>query len=401
MSSCQVITGLYGPQSSAVPVFGTPAALTALKSAVDHGLVVRNATSPRLVESEHAFQIAVQAVVQDNTIFAELDLLSDAHQHQHVSFQNALRGRPLCADAFDINICDFDAQYADEWVVAGYLKILRRLSQLRHDRGERKAIFQVGLLVMSMTEDTLAHFLARVYSSDLGDVTHTIWLYRWTYTGDDGLRREHWRGFAAADHAIQSDRRPLSGSIMQENLEPPLCSPELVPYDPAHRPRRKGQTDQDEIGPQTPLDRPPIPYDRPPKRQRISSVDHWHLSDDEVFQLEHHHIQQDVIFRLAHSYSNKEIFERINAVRPPEQRIKTPNVITKRLTHAYELEARKQGREVDEIRREVEAEKNARGVKHKMKVEVATYRDRQKRAENRGNAKGRVEVGAMGYGNSF
>ncbi|KAK6438016.1 hypothetical protein LTR95_005789 [Oleoguttula sp. CCFEE 5521] len=318
MTSCQVITGLYGPQTPAVPVFGAPAALTALASAVDHGLVVRNATSPRLVGSEHAFRVAVPAVFQDDTIFADLDLLSDEHQHQHMSLQHAPRRRPLYADAFDINICDFDAQYADEWVVAGHLKTLRRLSQLWHDRGERKPIFQVGLLVMSMTEDTLAHFLARAYASDLGDVTHTIWLYRWTYIGDDGLRREHWRGFAAADHAMQPDRRPSLGNGMQQPLETPLWSPDPVPYDAARRPRRKRQTGQDEIGPQTPHDRPPIPYDRPPKRQRVTSVDHWHLSDDEVFQLEHHHIQQDVIFRLAHSYSNKEIFERINAVRPPE-----------------------------------------------------------------------------------
>ncbi|KAK6441294.1 hypothetical protein LTR95_002487, partial [Oleoguttula sp. CCFEE 5521] len=300
MSSCQAITGLYGPQSPAVPVFGAPAALTALASAVDHGLVVRNATSPGLVESEHAFQIAVQAVVQDNTIFADLELVSDGHQHQHTSLQHAPRRRPLYVDVFDINICDFDAQHADEWVVAGHLKTLRRLSQLRQDRGERKPIFQVGLLAMNMTQDTLAHFLARVYASDLGDVTHTIWLYRWMYTGNHSLRREHWRGFAVADHAMQSDLRPAFSDIPHQTIAPPYWSPVQRPYEPTQISRQKRGAERDETGPQTPHDRPPMPYDRPPKRQRVSSVDHWHLSDDEVFQLEHHHIQQDVIFRLAH-----------------------------------------------------------------------------------------------------
>jgi len=216
-------------------------------------------------------------------------------------------------------------------------------------------------------------------------VTRTLWLYRRCSPRPYGEYEEHWRAFdmpvnigltlpmhveQAPEFTLQVPPAPTAGLMLPSRAAP------------RKRGRETGQGDQQQAyctitEPTTPADNAPPPPAQKCRRNRYWGFAHHSLTNEQLLAVEPYLIQGEVILRLAKTYSNSEIFARINANHPGE--VKTVNVITKRLTHAIENVAQLQGRTVEDVRAEILNAKEANGVVHKMKMDVATYSVGQRR----------------------
>lgn len=338
--ACRFLNGLFGPGSPPAPVWGDRNDLTLLAVALKAGQSISQSTSTQgLPESSHAVQLAIGRLQQAGRIPADLDKVQGLSDEQRVAFgfePRNFEGASLQSTGVP-SFKNFD--------IGGFLTSLRFVARCQQLINGPKPVFQLGVLSLTV-KGIQQQFLAQTFQAAAGQVTDTIWLYRWCVLGEEGEYEEHWRSFEGPLAQLGAPAAPEAAQALQ---------PEAGQRSHSTNP---GASQQSTTGRQGRCN----PY---------QFFQHSELSDDELFASPPDLIQGDAILRLAQGYSNGEIFSRINAAHPGG--VKSVNVITKRLTHAIQQVATAQGRSTAEIRSEIAQAKRDNGVVHKMKVDVTHY----------------------------
>lgn len=349
--ACHFLHGLFGPGSVPTPVWGDQQNLKLLATALDQGLSVSD-TKPTTGLSESAHTIKTAVAWLQKTGKAPLDLhkvsgLSD-EQRAAFGFETTAVASDPAASVQNMGVLPF--KHLD---VASFLAALRFAARYRELKTGSKPIFQVGILTLSV-QGMEQQLFAQTLLAEMGEVTDTVWLFRWCVSGLDGQYDEHWRAF---DGPVRASMSPQSSSTVTSQRSTTL------PYTTNHSSNSN-----------TPSPPNTTPPPRPQTRQKPWHHFHHTLhSDASLFAGPTHFLQGDALLRLARSYSNQEIFQRINAGRPAGECLKSVNVITKRLTNAVRRAALASGRSVEEVRWEIAEAKRERGVRHKGKVDVSGY----------------------------
>lgn len=350
-STCRFLKGLFGPQSGSVPVWGHQDTLAQLALALDAGLSISNTTpTTGISEASHAMETAVGWLQKNGKAPYNLQNVSALSDEQRIAhgFEPSTALKDPATSVQNMGIPPFkDLNMA--MFLAG-LRVAARYQQLTTGV---KPVFQVGVVTLTV-QGIEQQFFAQTLLAELGEVTDTVWLYRWCITGLYGQYEEHWRAFDG----------PV-GSTPQAHV-----MPQTVYYDAANSSASSNPSDT--ASEFASLHQEPK-QTRAPKHKCWEHFEHACLSDDELFAGPSELLQGDAILRLAHSYSNQAIFDRINAAHPEGMRIKSVNVITKRLTHAIQLAAQAYGRSVHDIRAQITEAKSQCGVRHRGKVDVTPY----------------------------
>lgn len=370
----QTIFGLYGPNSPSVPILGDKATLNLLARDVAAGLHIVDAQSEiGLSESSHAIEMSITGLQLAGRIpmdFNAAQSLSD-EQREAVGFEP----KTLHPSQSMQHIGNPPFKELDVAVFIAALRFAARCQQLKSDC---KPVFQVGIVTMT-AQGYEKTFFAQTIQAESGDVTDTIWLYRWVIVGYEGEYDEHWRPFDInVDDGAMSPQPPQQHpQFPQQTAQyPPIAeasSPSIPPSQQqtppttgsstkTSTPKRKRKRNPQH---QTP------PSKRPRRPQPYEQFDPRPLSDDALFAKPSSFIQGDAILRLAERYSNSQILARIEASHPGE--IKAANVITKRLSNAIDAQAKKEGVDKDVVRARIYDAKEANGVAHKAKLDVTPY----------------------------
>jgi hypothetical protein len=347
--ACRFLNGLFGPNSAPAPILGSQQNLTLLARALDAGLSMSNTTSTTgLSEASHAMETAVAWLQKTGKAPTDLQKVSSLSDEQRVAL-----GFESTAVAFDpaSSVQDMGVPPFNTLDMAKFLASLRFVARCQQLKTGFKPVFQVGVLTLTV-QDSEKQFFAQTLATELGEVTETVWLYRWCVYGIDGQVDEHWRAF---DGPVDVQTLPTGVPSQQHtnthnatdhgNLSSSHSSVATSSQLKARKPRAKGW----------------------------QHFEYAHLPDNELFAEAPSLLQGAVILHLAHRYSNQAIFENINAAQPQGSGIRSVNVITKRLTHAIQVEAQASGRSAQDIRAEIAETKSSLGVIHKMKVDVTGY----------------------------
>lgn len=402
---CRSIPGLFGPESHPAPIWGDRESLACLANTIETGLSISEQTSTTgQSEATHAIQLSITRLQQAGRIPDDLFKIQNLSDDQRSALGFEPRALPPGSSMQDWGVPPF--QKLD---LADFLAALRFVSRHSELKSGYKPVFQVGILTM-IAQDVDPEFFAQLFVSDAGLVTDTIWLYRWcVVSSDDGgassRYAERWRAFDIPAIAQQQDSTSPQ-DLLSIKREPPSLDHTQATLSPSTNPIPTPSPDQKHKP--TPLRR----KDRPLKPHR-PEFPHAHLSDSQLFALDPDRIQGAILLRLAQSHSNQAIYERINAEhqqachephhqprRQPyhqqqqlnqqqchikvdadedqkqqqqQQRIKSVNVITKRLTQAIKSASRASGRSERAIRLQLAEAKRSRGVAHKGKVDVGIY----------------------------
>jgi hypothetical protein len=353
---CRCLLGLFGPGSPPAPIWGERESLACLSNTLSTGLTISEKTSTTgQSEANHATQTAITHLQDAGRIpkdLFEVQTLTDG-QRSALGFEPRLL--PAGASMQDFGVPPFR-----QLDLADFLAALRFVAHFSELKSGYKPVFQVGILTM-IAHGVEPEFFAQLFVSDTGLVTDTIWLYRWcaVSSAGDGTGRtytEHWRAF-----------------------DGPVDVPQQVP---AAVDGAQTATSSDAKNPKQNKKQPPRPKKRTQKKKLRPEVPHAHLSDSQLFALDPDQIQGSILLRLAQSHSNQEICALINANhepgvdiygQPQAPRIKSVNVITKRLTQAIKGASKASGRSEREIREQLAQAKRMRGVAHKGKVDVGVY----------------------------
>jgi hypothetical protein len=349
--ACRFLNGLFGPNSEPAPVWGDQQDLALLARALDAGLSICNTVSTAgLSEASHAMETAVGWLQKTGKAPIDLQKVLSLSDEQRVAFgfePSAVASDPA-ASVQNMGVPPF--QNLD---VAEFLAALRFVARYQQLKTGFKPVFQVGVLTLTV-QGREQQFFAQTLATELGEVTETVWLYRWCVHGVDGQVDEHWRTFdgpagtSALSTGVPSHQQTTTHNATDHGnhfSSPDAPSVATSPQPKARKPRVKGW----------------------------QHFQHAHLSDNELFAAPPHLLQGGVILCLAHNYSNQEIFENINTAQPQGSGIRSVNVITKRLTHAIQAEAEASGRSVQDIRAQIAEAKSSRGIVHKGKVDVTMY----------------------------
>jgi hypothetical protein len=354
---CRCLPGLFGPNSPPAPIWGDRESLTCLSNTLSTGLTISEKTSTTgQSEADHATQTAVTRLQNAGRIpknLFEIQTLSDGQR-------SALGFEPRVPPAGP-SMQDFGVPPFQELDLAEFLAALRFVAHFSELRSGYKPVFQVGILTM-IAHGVKPEFFAQVFVSEVGLVTDTIWLYRWCAVSSEGdgtgsTYTEHWRPFDG----------PLDAQQQQQDQSSTKKTPATANHTQtttSTKPKKK---------------QPTRPRKKPKKKPELP---HAHLTNPQLFALDPDQIQGSILLRLAQSHSNQEICALINANhepgvdvygQPQAQRIRSVNVITKRLTHAIKGASKASGRSEREIRAQLAEAKRVRGVAHKGKVDVGVY----------------------------
>jgi hypothetical protein len=357
---CRCLPGLFGPDSAPAPIWGERESLACLSNTLNTGLSISEKTSTTgQSEAVHATHTAVTRLQIAGRIpndFFEVQTLTDG---QRSAFGFEPRVLPAGSSMQGCGVPPFQ-----ELDLADFLAALRFVAHFSELKSGYKPVFQVGILTM-IAQGVTPEFFAQMFVSDDGLVTDTIWLYRWCIVSpkDDGTGStytEHWRAFDGPVDAQQQQNQGQSST----NRAPTTSSDPKNPKQTKKQPSRLKQ------------------QKKPRKRKPRPEIPHAHLSDPQLFALDPDHIQGSILLRLAQSHSNQEICALINANhepgvdiygQPQAPRVKSVNVITKRLTHAIKGASKATGRSERNIREQLALAKRSRGVAHKGKVDVGVY----------------------------
>jgi hypothetical protein len=349
--ACRFLNGLFGSNSDPVPVRGGRQDLSLLARALDAGLSVNNTMSTiGLSEACHAMEATVGWLQKSGKVPMDLQDVSTLSDEQRAAFgfePTAVASDPA-ASVQTMGVPPF--QNLD---MAKFLAALRFVARYQQLMTGSKPVFQVGVLTLTV-QGSDQQFFAQTLATELGEVTETVWLYRWCVYSVDDQVEEHWRAF---DGPASTSALPIGVSSHQQTTF-------------------RNATDQNNrsSSPDTPLAGTSLQLRaRKPRVKDWQHFQHKPLTDDQLFASNPNHLQGDAILRLAHGYSNQDIFENINAAQPQGRGIRSVNVITKRLTHAIQIEAEATGRSVQDIRAEIAEAKSSRGVVHKGRIDVTMY----------------------------
>jgi hypothetical protein len=349
--ACRFLNGLFGPDSAPVPILGSQQNLTLLARALDAGLSISNTTSTTgLPEASHAMETAVGWLQKTGKAPIDLQKVLGLSDEQRVAlgFEPAAVASDPASSVQDMGVPPF--QNLD---MAKFLASLRFVARCQQLKTGFKPVFQVGVLTLTV-QGSEKQFFAQTLATELGEVTETVWLYRWCVYGVDGDIDEHWRAF---DGPVGVQTFPTGVSSQQQTA--------------VHNAADQANISSSLNAP--PAATAPQPKARKPRAKGWQHFSYDHLSDNDIFAEAPSLLQGGVILRLAHRYSNQVIFEKINAAHPQGSDIRSVNVITKRLTHAIQVEAQATGRSVQDIRAGIAEAKSSLGVIHKMKVDVTGY----------------------------
>lgn len=366
----QTIFGLYGPNSPSVPTLGDKTTLNLLARYVATGLhIVFTPSANGLSESSHAIEMSINHLKLSGRVPVELDIFRSFSRQQC----EALGLEPLTLHP-STNMQNLGAPPFKELDIGFFLATLRFAARCQQLKTNLKPIFQVGVVTMTV-QGSEQSFFAQTIPAENGDVTDTVWLFRWIIVDFEGEYQEHWRPFDVADDAsLAQQQQPHHKPPQQTAQCPPIAQAADLSTPPSQQqtppavsastspPKRKRKRNSQHQTPPTKRPRRPQPYEL---------FDHRPLSDEELFAKPSSFIQGDAILRLAEKYSNGQIFARIQAEHPGQ--ISAVNIITKRLTNAIEAQAEKEGVDKDVVRARIYDAKEANGVAHKAKLDVTPY----------------------------
>lgn len=343
--ACLFFDGFFGPDAGPVPVCSDQATLTLLGQALEAGLSVSNTTSSTgASEASHAMDTAVGWLRKNGRAPSTLDGLKGLSDDQ----RKALDFDPLMGPADSVQ--DMGVPPFKELDMARFFAGLRFVAWYQGLLTGSKPVFRVGVVTRTV-QGTVQQFFAQTLATEPGEVTDTIWLYRWCVMGLDEQYEEHWRAFDGpavlqpiiAETGAQNQGAPRT-AVANDN--DPYAANQTLLLQPTQEPvARRGK-----------------------RHAYWHDFEHAHLSDEQLFKVKQNLLQGDAILRLAKSYSNQQIFNRINASRAEGEGVNSVSVITKRLTHAIQAASQASGRSVTEIRAELAGAKNSKGVKHKSKL---------------------------------
>jgi len=371
---------VFGPNSTPAPIWGDRESLACLDNTLNTGLTISEPMPPSgQSEATHAMQTALTRLQQAGRIPNDLSKVQNLTDDQRSALGFEPRVLPQGSAMQDWGVPPFqELDLAD--CLAG-LRFIARFSELKIGY---KPIFQVGILTM-ITQGVVPEFFAQLFVSDAGLINDTIWLYRRCVMSPDenggtGISKyvEHWRGFGSDvdsqpqyQQQQQESSAPLQGQFPATNGAPSTIDhAQIITTTNPNTPKPTSQL------------QPQQQNQRTPRKRLRPEFQHAHLSDAQLFALDPDLIQGAVLLRLAQSYSNQAIYQRINANHAPgmdlygqeqQRRVKSVNVITKRLTHAIKSASRTSGRSEREIRVAIAEAKRSRGVSHKGKVDVTPY----------------------------
>ena len=364
---CRCLTGLFGPNSAPAPVWGDRESLACLSNTLNTGLTIPAQTSTTgRSEADHATQTAVTRLQNTGRIPNDLFIIQTLSDEQRSALGFEPRILPAGSSMQDWGVPPFQ-----ELDLADFLASLRCVARYSELKSGYKPIFQVGILTM-LVQGVKPEFFAQLFVSDAGLVTDTIWLYRWCVVSLDddsagSTYTEQWRAF---DGPVALQQQGFTSFQNQSSTNRALATADNTQPIPttittttkSNQPKRKQQN-------------------KPPKRPRPEPP-HAHLSTPQLLALDPDLIQNSILLRLAQSHSNAEIFALVNANHAPgvdaygaprAQRIRSVNVITKRLTHAIKGAAKATGRSEREVRVQLAEARRAGGVVNKGKVDVGVY----------------------------
>lgn len=350
--ACRFVSGLFGQNSEPAPVWGSRENLSHLAQALASGSSILQATSTTgLPECSHA-TITVATQLQEA---GRLPSMANLLEVQNLSDQQRIAlgfepRKPESSRMQEMGVPPFK-----DLNVSSFIDALRFAARMQEVRTGSRPILQVGILTLTV-QGIEQQFFAQTLAVEAGEVTATVWLYRWCIMGPDGQYEEHWRPF---DNIVDAPN-----ATMQQGLTPSSHTGSYqtaTSTDATDQPSQQPQPQRIQLQKRT----------RKPRTRHFQSFRHQHLSDAELFRAPADLLQGDAILRLSHSYSNQEIFERINANTP--NGVRSVNVVTKRLTHAIQDAAKASGRSEREIRAEIVQAKTRNGVKNKSKVDVSPY----------------------------
>ena len=367
---CRCLPGLFGPTSDPAPIWGDRESLACLSNTLDTGLSIPKQTSTiGQSEADHAIQTALTRLQNAGRIPNDLFKIQTLSDDQRSALCFEPRVLPAGSSMQEWGVPPFQ-----ELDLADFLAALRFVTRYTELKSGYKPIFQVGILTM-IVQGVKPEFFAQLLVSDAGFITDTIWLYRWCVVSsdDDGAGStytEHWRCFDGPVDAQQQQNFASFQDQSSTNRAP-------ATLDSAQTTIIKSEQHQ-------PDQKPPRPKKNrhPPKRRARPEIPHAHLSTAQLFALDPDLVQNSILLRLAQSHSNQEIFHIINANHAPGVdvygepqllRIKSVNVITKRLTHAIKGAAKATGKSEREIRLQLAEARRMGGVVNKGKVDVGVY----------------------------
>ena len=383
---------IFGPNSTPAPIWGDRESLACLANTLNTGLTISETPSPtRQSEAPRAIQTALTRLQQAGRIPHDLSKVQNLSDDQRSALGFEPRILPPGSSMQDWGVPPFqELDLAD--VLAG-LRFIARFSELKCGY---KPVFQVGIITM-IAQGVEPQFFAQLFVSDAGLVTDTIWLYRLCVVSLDDDNNggaaagskyvEHWCAFdndnvfAEQQHSSRQDLSSTSKGGPATTTDHHTQTTITTGTDPNNpstpKPNPQPQPHQQQQNQQPPFRK--RPHNRPYRRE----FPHAHLSDAQLLALDPDLIQGAILLRLAQSHSNQEIYQLINANHHPgfdlddkeqqQQRVKSVNVITKRLTHAVKAASRSTGRSEREIRVQIAEAKRRRGVVHKGKVDVGVY----------------------------
>jgi hypothetical protein len=382
--ACRFLNDIFGPGSGALPVWGSRETLACLAEALSAGLSISYSTSKTgLSESSHARNIAIEWLQRTGRAPNDLRRRSGLSDEQcsMLGFEPKAAATDPAFSVQDMGVPSFRNLDVADLLAA--LRFVARYRELMAGSTGSKPVFQVGILTLTI-QGREQQFFAQTLVAELGEVTDTVWLYRWCVWGLDGRYEEHWRAFDGP-----ADASPHTTSILSSQQQihlpsptdytntpnPPYATPTTPSYqrNPKKRKPSDSTSSHSQNEPPQKRIRPSTPPSAAARYKPWQHFQHAPLSDDQLFAVASNLLQGAAILRLAHSYSNQDIFKRINATRPAEAGIKSVNVITKRISHAVKLEAEATGRSERAIRAQISEAKSLRGVAHKGKVDVTPY----------------------------
>lgn len=344
--ACRFVSGLFGQNSEPAPVWGSRENLTHLAQALASGSSILQATSTTGVpECSHATTTVATQLQEAGRLPGMADLIKTQNLSDEQRIALGFEPRnPWSESMQDMGVPPFK-----DLNVSQFIDALRFAARMQEIQTGSRPILQVGILTLTV-QGIEQQFFAQTLAVEAGEVTDTVWLYRWCIMGLDGQYQEHWRPFDNIVNATNATMQRDLNQSSQTGFYQTATSTDAADQQPQPQPQKRT---------------------RKPRTRRFQSFRHQHLSDAELFRAPADLLQGDAILRLSHSYSNQEIFERINANTP--NGVRSVNVVTKRLTHAIQDAAKASGRSEREIRAEIVQAKTRNGVKNKSKVNVSPY----------------------------
>lgn len=359
--SCGFIDALFGPNTPAVPVFGSQDALNDLINAIGmHGLSIQ-------AQTEEVPHTAVELA------YRHLQLSGEFPTHENTSSLCSMTDNDRIAVGIDMSKANTEPVTGHPAFVTldvhQMTRVLFAVGQyheqyaLRVHGVPQRFAYQLGIVTMTM-QGSAPSFQAELYTAHKENVqpTNTIWLYRWFFNG-----KEHWRAIGAG---VPDAPQPNMTTVLQPT--PVNANNKKRLHSMLEEADSDGNSGQGTVSPQG--------------KQRFTGPEVSNLTFDQILagqagpigdsaQL----ITRNVILHVARYYSNTEIFYKINAALAVNGKkpLKYMNVITRRITVAISSLATKSHRESADIRAALNAARKATGVTKRMRAFTA-----QKKAAN-------------------